>query len=94
MPPGDPESWLVHFSGQVQGVGFRYTTHQLAQRYAVTGTVENLPDGRVRLEAEGTAEELERFLGAVRAAFDGYIRGEKQETRPASGRFTGFTVRR
>lgn len=94
MSPANSQAWLVYFSGQVQGVGFRETTRRLAQRYAVTGTVENLSDGRVRLEAEGTAEELERFLGAVRAAFDGYIRGEQQETRPASGRFTGFTVRR
>ena len=43
----------AHFSGRVQGVGFRYLTRQLAQGFAVTGQVRNLPDGQVQVIAEG-----------------------------------------
>ena len=43
----------VHYEGRVQGVGFRYTVKNLAREYDVSGTVENLPDGRVVLLASG-----------------------------------------
>ena len=40
----------VIYSGRVQGVGFRFTTRQIASGYEVNGWVKNLPDGRVELE--------------------------------------------
>src|SRR5207245_6186322 len=43
----------VYYSGQVQGVGFRYTAQQLAAGFAVSGFVRNLPNGDVELVAEG-----------------------------------------
>ena len=51
----------IWYSGRVQGVGFRITVCRVATGYEVTGTVSNLPDGRVELIAEGTREELEAF---------------------------------
>ena len=47
------ERRVVHYSGRVQGVGFRYTVRTLATRFAVTGFVRNLADGRVQLVVEG-----------------------------------------
>ena len=41
------------FSGRVQGVGFRYRTMYLAQRYGLTGWVTNLWDGRVQMQLQG-----------------------------------------
>ena len=55
----------VYYSGQVQGVGFRYTTHRLAQGFEVTGYVRNLDDGSVELLAEGEPAGLNRFLEAI-----------------------------
>ncbi|MBB5036470.1 acylphosphatase [Prosthecobacter dejongeii] len=56
----------VIYTGRVQGVGFRYSTKQIAAGYEVTGTVKNLPDGRVQLQAMSQdAEELEAFLAAI-----------------------------
>ena len=52
----------VYFSGHVQGVGFRYRTHQAASQFDVKGFVMNLPDGRVQLVAEGTKSELDLSL--------------------------------
>jgi acylphosphatase len=37
----------VLISGRVQGVAFRWTAAGEAERLRVTGTVRNLPDGRV-----------------------------------------------
>lgn len=84
----------VHFAGRVQGVGFRYNTQDVASRFAVTGYVQNMSDGRVRLVAEGTAKELSRFLTALRKRMARYIEGDSCEVEAATGEFTGFDVRR
>ena len=40
----------------MQGVGFRYTAKTVATGFEVTGTVRNLPDGRVEVIAEGARD--------------------------------------
>jgi acylphosphatase len=47
--------------GRVQGVGFRWWTRSRADALGVTGSVENLPDGSVRVMARASAEVLELF---------------------------------
>lgn len=49
-------------SGQVQGVGFRYSTRQKARALGVRGWVRNTPDGRVEITAEGGTESIEALL--------------------------------
>lgn len=83
----------VLYSGHVQGVGFRYSTLSVAQRFTVTGFVRNLPDGRVELTAEGEAGEVERFLAAVAEHMADYIRGQDVRDEPPAG-YTEFTIRR
>jgi len=53
-------------SGRVQGVGFRYFAAAAAEREHVAGRVQNLPDGRVDVEAEADSSALERFERALR----------------------------
>ena len=43
----------LYFSGQVQGVGFRYRSAWIAQSLGLTGWVSNLWDGRVEMEVQG-----------------------------------------
>ncbi|MBK1833352.1 acylphosphatase [Roseibacillus ishigakijimensis] len=50
------------FEGRVQGVGFRYSCKELAKGYDLTGSVENLPDGTVRLILQGEAHEIDEYL--------------------------------
>lgn len=83
----------VTYSGHVQGVGFRYTTQTIAQRYDVTGYVRNLPDGRVKLVAEGSAAELNRFLAELAEQMSGNIRSVDCDRRPAMGEFADFAIR-
>lgn len=53
----------VFYSGRVQGVGFRYSTKQIASGFDVTGWVKNLPDGRVEMQVMASDDdELEAFL--------------------------------
>lgn len=53
-------------SGQVQGVGFRWTAVQIARRLGVTGTVQNLSSGQVAVTASGEAATLVKFQAALR----------------------------
>jgi len=53
---------VVHCSGVVQGIGFRPFVYRIAHKSGVTGYVANLGDAGVRIEAEGTKEQLEDFL--------------------------------
>ncbi len=82
----------VQYQGHVQGVGFRYATHDLAQRFAVAGYVKNLPDRRVELVAEGEAAEVGRFLQAVARQLAEHIE-LRQEYDEAVQEFTEFEIR-
>jgi acylphosphatase len=55
------------FEGDVQGVGFRWTVLRIVgDRFpSVTGEIENLHDGTVRLAAEDTPGELRRLLDTI-----------------------------
>ncbi len=56
-------TWLV--SGRVQGVGFRFFTQKAARKLGLTGTVRNLPDGRVEVVAQGTSNPLSSLYSAI-----------------------------
>ncbi|HNQ23301.1 MAG TPA: acylphosphatase [Phycisphaerae bacterium] len=83
---------VVHYGGDVQGVGFRYTTNTLAARFHVTGYVKNLGDGRVELVIEGAAAELDRLQEAIADRMAGYIGHTEVQEAPATGEFNGFRV--
>jgi acylphosphatase len=83
----------VHYRGRVQGVGFRYTTRELASQFDVTGYVQNLPDGQVLVVAEGEPKELDAFLARIHAVMGSYIRSADVVTTAPSGEFQDFDVR-
>jgi acylphosphatase len=78
----------------VQGVGFRWFTHDAAAREGVQGWVRNLADGSVEVVAEGDVTAVDRLEAAVRRgpASARVERFEVEEQAPA-GRVTGFEIR-
>ncbi len=81
------------FKGNVQGVGFRFSTVQAARRYPdLTGRVRNCPDGSVELIAEGGEEQLRAFFGDIQERMNGYIRSTETDISPATGEYGGFSV--
>ena len=52
----------IFFSGDVQGVGFRYRSFYIAQSLGLTGWVENLWDGRVEMEVQGDPNKINDLI--------------------------------
>jgi acylphosphatase len=83
---------IVSYAGRVQGVGFRYTACRVAEGYAVTGYVKNLPDRRVEVLAEGDEKEVDAFLKALQREMGQYIREVAAQEGFATGQYSDFHV--
>jgi len=84
----------VTYVGRVQGVGFRYTTRQVAGRYPITGTVENCSDGTVFVAVEGTAGAVKQFLDDLAETMRRYIEQVIIRESVPTGEFSHFSIRR
>jgi acylphosphatase len=84
----------VWVSGRVQGVAFRAFTQQAALRRGLTGSVRNLHDGRVEVEAEGPRSDVEGLLAQLRVGPPG-ARVSDLDVRwePPVHRDTDFVIR-
>ena len=60
-----PVQATITVSGTVQSVGYREDVLRQATRLGLTGLVQNLDDGRVRIVVEGEKEKIDEFVGAV-----------------------------
>jgi acylphosphatase len=74
-------------------VGFRQSVCWLAADRLVTGYVQNLPDGRVLLVAEGRIAEVEGLLADVHSTMDRHIAGVETRRAEATGEFETFGIR-
>ena len=80
----------IWVDGRVQGVGFRWWVSRQAAQLGLAGSVENLRDGRVRIDAQGTEDAVAELVEAVTgrpgpASRPGYVRQwlvEKGKTDP------------
>ena len=81
------------FSGDVQGVGFRWRTRHAARAVGATGWVRNERDGRVSMELQGTEEQIDQVLDALERGL--YIRISDIEVRslPAEPEERSFVTR-
>jgi len=81
----------LHVSGNVQTAGYRARVIDIARAFGITGVVANLPDGRVKVIAEGEATDLERFIQAIniKNALINVTDIEK-EYSPPTGEYDGF----
>ena len=83
----------ILFSGQVQGVGFRWTTERIASRLTLRGFVRNLPDGRVEAVVAGSAADIQQLIDKLQEQFGSGIAGIQRKTLEHANEFTGFMIR-
>jgi acylphosphatase len=83
----------VHYSGNVQGVGFRCTVKNLSIQYDINGYVRNLPDGRVEVVMEGPEGEIEMLSCDVKRKLNPFIKQVHSAEMPATGEFDAFAIR-
>ena len=55
-----------NFTGDVQGVGFRYRAYHAAYLLGLTGWVRNEFDGSVTMEVQGERQDIEAMLEMIR----------------------------
>ena len=82
----------VIFVGRVQGVGFRFTALNIANRYQLTGYVRNLPDGTVEMVAQGSPTDVVGCIRDIEKSFDGYIKETKIKEIPADSMCEDFKI--
>jgi acylphosphatase len=81
----------LYISGSVQRAGYRTKAISLAKLYTINGIVSNLPDGRVKIVAEGNEKDLEQFIIAldIRNALINVTNIDKDYSTPF-GEYEGF----
>lgn len=82
-----------HFTGRVQGVGFRYTAYYSATRHGVTGFVKNEDDGSVTMEAQGTPEAIMAMMRQIKESRWIYIESSSPQRIPPDPEEREFRVR-
>ena len=81
-------------AGRVQGVGFRWFTHDAALREGLHGWVRNLADRTVEVVVEGDDESVDRLEIAVRRGPPAaHVERVDVEDLPPQFRTTGFEIR-
>lgn len=79
--------------GKVQGIGFRQTTKSLADQFALTGFVRNLPDGSVEICAQGARFILDEFIERLQGEFPyGYIKEITADFENAVSSYQSFAI--
>ena len=88
------ETKRIIYEGRVQGVGFRYTTKDLARGFDVIGLVKNLPDGTVELIISGETGEVTEFLRELRedSVVAHHIKSVFEEEIAALPDLKGFSI--
>ena len=56
----------IRFTGEVQGVGFRFTCASLAKKLGLVGWVRNDPDGAVTGEFQGTQGDIDALVASLK----------------------------
>lgn len=58
--------YSILVDGRVQGVGFRYFTQIIASTLNLTGWCENLLNGKVQIEVQGSDENIHSFISKIK----------------------------
>ena len=93
--PLEKSSVHLTISGRVQGVYYRASMLQEAQRLGLTGWVMNRPDGSVEAVAEGWKAKIEELIAWCRQGPQGArVAGVEVTWQKPENSFFGFAIRR
>jgi acylphosphatase len=82
---------IVH--GRVQGVGFRWFARDAAQGLGLRGTVRNLADGTVEVQAVGERDRLEQLIDRLqRGPGFGYVTDVQSQWADEGPDFSDFRI--
>ncbi len=80
--------------GRVQGVGFRAFVFEKGEALGLNGWVRNRWDDTVEVMAEGSRQDLEKLLTALRRGpRSAYVSNVDIQWLPATGEFSSFRVK-
>ncbi len=83
----------IHYTGHVQGVGFRFTAEYIARELFLTGWVKNLTDGRVEVVCEGEEMTIKKFLKQLSDRMKRYTKYKDVDWQDYKGEFQDFGIR-
>ncbi len=86
---------IIIVKGRVQKVGYRDYVAQIANKMDISGTVQNLIDGKtVKIIAEAEKDILEKFISALWAKEDNIIKVIKIDVKyePSNGEYEFFDI--
>lgn len=83
----------IRFAGWVQGVGFRYRAYHAANRFGVTGWVQNCYDGSVLMQVQGEESDIDAVILSIEQG--NYVRIENMWVKnlPLEESERGFLIK-
>lgn len=83
----------IIFSGNVQGVGFRYRAYHAAIALGLTGWVRNEWDGSVSMEVQGVEEAIDKMVIMIQRGTYIMINNMKVKNLPVDEEDRRFRIR-
>lgn len=83
----------IEFTGQVQGVGFRWRARKAANLYDCIGWCRNNWDGSVTMEIQGTEESIDKVIQKLDSDRYIWIHGMEEKEIPTESNEWRFGVR-
>ena len=84
---------LVTYTGNVQGVGFRWKVLNISKAYKITGYVKNLSTGDVEILVEGKREIVVKMIEEIDQQLKGFWRQKGEEFKCGSAHYEKFEIK-
>ncbi|MFC1676596.1 acylphosphatase [Planctomycetota bacterium] len=82
----------VVFIGRVQGVGFRFTAFNVANRCQLTGMVRNIAGGNVEMIVQGNPKDIADCIRNIKETYAAQVREVKIEDIAVNPKYQDFKI--
>ena len=84
---------LVTYSGNVQGVGFRWKVLSISKTYEITGYVKNLPTGKVEILVEGERKAVLKMIEEIDEKLKDFWAKKGEELKSGKAHYEKFEIK-